>query len=238
MTLGLAGLCSAPEPGRPEPPPDLSEAAPPSADRPGREGDVTLNCLFSSRSRCTSPCSLLHSSVSLLTSVSSKEEPRDLDAAGVSVFGAVVGIILFISTSCCSEINESPSVTNYVLKDFSRAAGRTSARSTRQRPTNAAGVPPTSETDPSIQCPADLTPRTPGLMDRGTQPSAAGTGASKSEIRALCAALAGSCVQNSAYGGCAGTGVVSHNHGHCEDVNVPRPAGGGEASEGLGAAPA
>ena len=30
----------------------------------------------------------------------------------------IVGIILFISTSCCSEINESPSVTNHVLKDF------------------------------------------------------------------------------------------------------------------------
>jgi hypothetical protein len=29
-----------------------------------------------------------------------------------------VDIILFISTSCCSEINGNPSVTNYVRKDF------------------------------------------------------------------------------------------------------------------------
>lgn len=84
-----------------------------------RKGNaVTLNCLFSSRSLWTSPCSLLHSSITFLTSVSSKEELRDLDTVDVSVFDAVVDIILFISTSCCSEINESPSVTNYVIKDF------------------------------------------------------------------------------------------------------------------------
>lgn len=83
-----------------------------------RKDTITLNCLFSSRSLCTSPCSLLHSSITFFTSLSSKEELRALDTAGVSVFDAVVGIILFISTSCCSEINESPSVTNYVIKDF------------------------------------------------------------------------------------------------------------------------
>jgi hypothetical protein len=50
--------------------------------------------------------------------VSSKDEVRDLDTDGVSVFDALVDIILFISTSCCSEINGNPSVTNYVRKDF------------------------------------------------------------------------------------------------------------------------
>lgn len=62
----------------------------------------TLNCLFSSRNLWTSTWSLLYSSITFLTSVSSKEELIDLDITEDSVF-AVVDIILFISTSCCQK---------------------------------------------------------------------------------------------------------------------------------------
>ena len=93
-------------------------ARPPLPAGISKQNTGTFNCLFSSRSLWTSLCSRLHSSITFFTSVSSRAELRALDTTGVSVFDAVVDIILFISTSCCSEINESPSVTNYVIKDF------------------------------------------------------------------------------------------------------------------------
>lgn len=66
---------------------------------------LTLICLFSSRSLCTSICSCLHSSMIFFTSASSSEELVDLGSAVCSVLteGAEEDTILVLSLSCCGE---------------------------------------------------------------------------------------------------------------------------------------
>lgn len=66
---------------------------------------LTLICLFSSRSLCTSICSCLHSSMIFFTSASSSEVLEALGSAGCSVLTeeAEEDTILVLSLSCCGE---------------------------------------------------------------------------------------------------------------------------------------
>lgn len=64
---------------------------------------LTLICLFSSRSRCTSVCSLLHSSMIFFTSPSSRLEAMDfIDNVDDSDFERLADILL-LSISCCGK---------------------------------------------------------------------------------------------------------------------------------------
>lgn len=65
---------------------------------------LTLICLFSSRSLCTSICSRLHSSMIFFTSPSSSEALADLGRTECSVLTeAEEDTVLMISLSCCGE---------------------------------------------------------------------------------------------------------------------------------------
>lgn len=68
--------------------------------------NLTLICLFSSRSLCTSICSRLHSSMIFLTSPSSSEALADLGSAECSVLTeeAEKDTVLLLSLSCCGEM--------------------------------------------------------------------------------------------------------------------------------------
>lgn len=83
---------------------------------------LTLICLFSSRSLCTSTCSRLHSSMIFFTSPSSSEALADFDSAVCSVLTEEEeDTVLLLSLSCCGD-SEGVRVTGG--KGMRRRAGQ------------------------------------------------------------------------------------------------------------------